>query len=141
MCAPVPTEKSRNGHIAVAADGSSWIWTPDRSEAYLTRDKGASWQSCRGLPKNIRVIADKVNPQRFYAVDAVAEILYSRVEDKTVSTLLPVMKKICGLQLMMVCTALLLQKNLISVLWIRYVPSMLLVSARQSQAMIILPSI
>lgn len=61
----------------MAADGSSWIWTPDRSEAYLTRDKGASWQSCRGLPKNIRVIADKVNPQRFYAVDAVAEILYS----------------------------------------------------------------
>lgn len=40
MCATVPTEKSRNGHIAVAADGSSWIWTPDRSEAYLTRDKG-----------------------------------------------------------------------------------------------------
>ena len=34
-----------------------------------------------------------------------------RVEDKTVSTLLPVMKKICGLQLMMVCTALLLQKK------------------------------
>ena len=64
-----------------------------------------------------------------------------RVEDKTVSTLLPVMSRICGLQLMMVCTALLLQKNLISVLWIRYVPSMLLVSARQSQAMIILPSI
>lgn len=78
MCATVPTEKSRNGHIAVAADGSSWIWIPDRSKAYLTRDKGASWQVCRGLPKNIRVIADKVNPKRFYAVDAVAEILYSR---------------------------------------------------------------
>ena len=77
MCATVPTEKSRNGHIAVAADGSSWIWIPDRSKAYLTRDKGASWQVCRGLPKNIRVIADKVNPKRFYAVDAVAEILYS----------------------------------------------------------------
>jgi hypothetical protein len=58
MCATVPTEKSRNGHIAVAADGSSWIWIPDRSKAYLTRDKGASWQSCRGLPKNIRIIAD-----------------------------------------------------------------------------------
>ena len=25
MCATVPTEKSRNGHIAVAVDGSSWI--------------------------------------------------------------------------------------------------------------------
>ena len=103
---------------------------PRRSKAYLTRDKGASWQVCCGLPKNIRVIADKVDSRRFYAVDAVAEILYSsedggmtfhadtlnltvkgsnavmlvlpyeeeiRVEGKTVSTLLPVMKKICGL--------------------------------------------
>ena len=64
-----------------------------------------------------------------------------RVEGKTVSMLLLVVKKICGLQLMMVCTALPLQKNLISVFWIRYVPSMLLVSARQSRVMIILPSI
>ena len=36
-----------------------------------------AWQVCRGLPKNIRVIADKVDSRRFYAVDAVAEILYS----------------------------------------------------------------
>lgn len=174
MCATVPTEKSRNGHIAVAADGSSWIWIPDRSKAYLTRDKGASWQVCRGLPKNIRVIADKVNPKRFYAVDAVAEILYSSEDggatfhadtlnltvkrsqrgnagaavrrgdlrggqDRIYAT--PGREKICGLQLMMVCTTLSLQKNLISVFWIRYVPSMLLASARQSRVMIILPSI
>lgn len=76
MCASVPIEKARNGHIAVSADGSSWIWTPDRSEAYLTRDKGTTWQLCQGLPKNIRVIADKANSKRFYAVDAVSEILY-----------------------------------------------------------------
>mgnify|MGYP000736067342 CR=1 FL=1 len=77
MCATVPTEKSRNGDIAVAADGSSWIWIPDRSKAYLTRDKGASCKFAVVCLSNIRVIADKVNPKRFYAVDAVAEILYS----------------------------------------------------------------
>ena len=122
-----------------------------------------------------RVLVDAAyRRRRFYAVDAVAEILYSsedggmtfhadtlnltvkgsnavmlvlpyeeeiRVEGKTVSMLLLVVKKICGLQLMMVCTALPLQKNLISVFWIRYVPSILLVSARQSRVMIILPSI
>ncbi len=77
MCATVPVEKARNGHIAVSADGSSWIWAPDRSTAFLTRDKGNSWMSCQGLPENIRVIADKVNPKRFYAVDAVAGLLYS----------------------------------------------------------------
>lgn len=65
MCATVPVEKARNGHIAVSADGSSWIWTPDRSTAFLTRDKGNSWMSCQGLPENIRVIADKVNPKTF----------------------------------------------------------------------------
>lgn len=77
MCASLPTAKARNGHIAVSADGSSWVWTPDRSDAFLTRDRGTTWQPCLGLPKNIRVIADKQNPQRFYAIDAVAEILYS----------------------------------------------------------------
>lgn len=77
MCTSLPTEKARNGHIAVSADGSSWVWTPDRSDVFLTRDRGTTWQPCLGLPKNIRVIADKQNPQRFYAIDAVAEILYS----------------------------------------------------------------
>lgn len=77
MCASLPTEKARNGHIAVSADGSSWVWTPDLSDAFLTRDRGTTWQPCLGLPKNIRVIADKQNPQRFYAIDAVAEILYN----------------------------------------------------------------
>jgi len=77
QCLSVPVDKARNGHIAVSADGENWIWTPDRSNAYLTRDKGASWVQCKGLPQNMRVIADKVNPKRFYGVDAVNEIVYS----------------------------------------------------------------
>lgn len=77
QCPSVPVDKARNGHIAVSADGENWIWTPDRSNAYLTRDKGASWVQCQGLPQNMRVIADKVNPKRFYGVDAVNEIVYS----------------------------------------------------------------
>lgn len=77
QCASLPVDKARNGHIAVSADGTSWIWTPDRSDAYLTRDKGTTWQPCQGLPKDIRTIVDKMNPRRFYAVDAVNEILYS----------------------------------------------------------------
>ena len=77
QCLSVPVDKARNGHIAVSADGENWIWTPDRSNAYLTIDKGASWVQCQGLPQNMRVIADKVNPKRFYGVDAVNEIVYS----------------------------------------------------------------
>ena len=77
QCSSVPVEGARNGHIAVSADGSNWIWTPDRSDAYITTDKGESWIQCQGLPRNMRVIADKVNPKRFYGVDAVNEIVYS----------------------------------------------------------------
>ena len=76
QCASLPKEEVRNGHIAVAADGSTWIWTPDRSDVYYTRDKGTTWKLCGGLPKNIRVVADKMNAKKFYAVDAVNEILY-----------------------------------------------------------------
>lgn len=77
MCASEPVEKARNGHIAVSADGASWVWTPDRSAAFVTRDKGTTWQPCQGLPKGIRVVADKQNPARFYAVNAVEEVVYS----------------------------------------------------------------
>lgn len=76
QCASLPDAQARNGHIAVAADGSTWIWTPDRMDAYYTCDKGATWQLCKGLPKDMRVIADKMNARKFYAVDAVKEILY-----------------------------------------------------------------
>ncbi len=77
MCPSEPVEKARNGHIAVSADGASWVWTPDRSEAFVTRDKGRTWEPCRGLPKHIRVVADKQAPRRFYAVDVLKEVVYS----------------------------------------------------------------
>lgn len=76
-CDTRPTERSRNGHIAVSALGTSWIWTPNREDAYRTTDCGATWTPCQGLPRNIRCIADRENDQRFYAVDVVGRKLYS----------------------------------------------------------------
>ena len=65
MCATVPTEKSRNGHIAVAADGS-FFGLDTRPLGGLSDPWIRGFLAIlRGLPKNIRVIADKVNPQRF----------------------------------------------------------------------------
>lgn len=69
MCESVPDPKARHGHIAVASDASTWIWTPQRMPAYYTTDQGKTWTQCQGLPTGIRTIADKVNPQRFYAAD------------------------------------------------------------------------
>jgi photosystem II stability/assembly factor-like uncharacterized protein len=66
--AHVPDPKASAGHIAVAADGNTWVWTPEGQVPHVTSDKGASWSPCAGLPKNTRVVADRVNPKRFYGM-------------------------------------------------------------------------
>lgn len=78
----IPTSQSSLGYIAVSADGATWIWAPtpvpgdygsgNRSQklipVYVTSDKGASWIECKGIPDDTRVIADPVNPTKFYAI-------------------------------------------------------------------------
>jgi len=67
--ATTPLPDSVLGHVAVSADGSTWIWTPERSAVYFTRDRGATWAASQGVPKNTRIIADRANPQRLYGLD------------------------------------------------------------------------
>jgi photosystem II stability/assembly factor-like uncharacterized protein len=67
--AATPEAKSALGHIAVSSDGGTWVWTPERSAVFYTRDRGATWAASQGVPANTRVIADSVNPQKFYALD------------------------------------------------------------------------
>lgn len=78
----MPTPESSLGYIAVSADGKTWIWAPaavrggfgQGSRApkmipvYETSDRGTTWTECKGIPANTRVIADPVNPAKFYAV-------------------------------------------------------------------------
>src|SRR4029079_5558732 len=63
-----PDPKASAGHLAVSADGGVWVWTPEGQVPYLTADRGATWLSCAGLPKDTRVVADRVNPKRFYGI-------------------------------------------------------------------------
>ena len=63
---PAPTSKL--GHIAVSSDGNTWIWTPDKSPVYFTSNQGNTWTQSKGIPDNTRVIADRVNPDKFYAI-------------------------------------------------------------------------
>ena len=78
----LPHPESRLGHIAVSSDGASWVWAPDPVSpdfrtgrtpellpVFFTKDKGTIWGECTGLPDNTRVIADRVNPGKFYAMD------------------------------------------------------------------------
>jgi photosystem II stability/assembly factor-like uncharacterized protein len=66
--ASLPEPKATAGHIAVSADGRTWVWTPQGAVPYVTSDRGASWAACGGLPKDTRVVADRVNRKRFYAI-------------------------------------------------------------------------
>lgn len=66
--AAVPEPKASEGHIAVSADGATWVWTPRDQVPYVTSDRGATWAACEGLPKDTRVVADRVNPRRFYGI-------------------------------------------------------------------------
>ena len=64
----VPDDKAIAGHIAVSADGGTWVWTPEQQVPSVTSDNGATWAACAGLPKDTRVVADRVNPKRFYGI-------------------------------------------------------------------------
>jgi xyloglucan-specific exo-beta-1,4-glucanase len=58
------------GAIAISADAKTIVWTPRGGEPYFTRDWGTNWTACAGLAAGIRVTADAVDPQHFYAFDA-----------------------------------------------------------------------
>jgi photosystem II stability/assembly factor-like uncharacterized protein len=66
--ANMPEAKASAGHIAVSTDGATWVWTPNQQVPYVTSDKGATWTACAGLSKDMRVLADRVNLKRFYAM-------------------------------------------------------------------------
>jgi len=66
--ASTPKPGSILGHIAVCSDGTTWVWTPERSPVSFTRDRGATWAPSQGIPSDTRVIADRVNPRKFYAM-------------------------------------------------------------------------
>jgi photosystem II stability/assembly factor-like uncharacterized protein len=65
-----PPRSAGAGSIAVAADGTTIVWTPRRSAAWFSADKGKTWTTCGGLVAGVRVVADSVDPSRFYAYQA-----------------------------------------------------------------------
>ena len=52
----------------MSANGKTWVWTPEKSQPYFTKDLGKSWHQVKGLPENTRVLADRNNPMKFYAM-------------------------------------------------------------------------
>ena len=57
----------RDAPIIVSADGATFVMiTP---QVMYSRDRGASWRPCAGLPPLLRPVADRRDPALFYALD------------------------------------------------------------------------
>ena len=57
----------RDAPITVSADGSTFVLaTP---QVVWSRDRGATWRACAGLPPLLRPVADRKDPMLFYALD------------------------------------------------------------------------
>jgi hypothetical protein len=54
--------------VAMSADGAVIVWTPNSRPPSFTTDRGATWTNCAGLASGDFVVADTVNPARFYAL-------------------------------------------------------------------------
>ena len=72
--ASAPPGGGRAGPIAIAADASAIVWSGS-----VTRDAGATWAACSGLPPHTSVVADRVRPAAFYAVVG-GDALYASVD-------------------------------------------------------------
>ncbi|MGC9394940.1 MAG: InlB B-repeat-containing protein [Anaerolineae bacterium] len=61
-----PIGLNSGGEVAVAADGSVIVWSPEGPVVYST-NLGDSWMASNGVPAGATVEADRVNPATFYA--------------------------------------------------------------------------
>lgn len=63
-------DSSKSGKVAVSADGSTIIWRASTLDAkpYVTPDFGETWYYAEGLGYGAEIVADRVNPKKFYAV-------------------------------------------------------------------------
>ena len=78
------------GSIAVSADGSAFVWAPLEGPVVFSKDQGATWARAEGLPNAevspdwapvpFRPAADRVNPKKFYVLDARGGQAYTSVD-------------------------------------------------------------
>jgi photosystem II stability/assembly factor-like uncharacterized protein len=65
----LPARARSGGEIAISSDGRIIVWTPGGTDTIRSTDLGRTWSPCQGLPHPLPVIADRVDSNRFYALD------------------------------------------------------------------------
>ncbi len=62
-----PSGTKGGGTVAVAANGSSIVWSTSDVGVHFTKSNGNSWTASTGLPVKAVVASDRVNSNKFYA--------------------------------------------------------------------------
>ncbi|MEO7278247.1 MAG: hypothetical protein ABIW33_09530 [Sphingomicrobium sp.] len=71
---PERIDTNGDAPIAVSADGSTFVVSGPA--ALVTSDRGGHWWMPPGLPRDALVVADKIDPQSFTAVDLAGNALF-----------------------------------------------------------------
>jgi photosystem II stability/assembly factor-like uncharacterized protein len=64
-----PSSHRGGGHIAISANAKTVVWSPDDGIPYLTTNGGSTWTQCVPLTEKMRVVADRVDPLKFYSLN------------------------------------------------------------------------
>lgn len=69
------------GSIAIAADGSHFVWAPSGGVTVYSNNAGQTWTPSAGAPGyNGAVVSDRVNPNKFYMFDQGAGTFYTSTD-------------------------------------------------------------
>ncbi|MBG6094942.1 carbohydrate-binding protein [Nocardioides luteus] len=63
-----PVAEADDGRVALAADGSTIVWTQAGQAPYRSTDKGSSWSRVSGLGTDAVVVADRSSAKTFYSL-------------------------------------------------------------------------
>ncbi|MFC8277836.1 RICIN domain-containing protein [Streptomyces sp. NPDC057271] len=63
-----PVTGAQDGRVALAADGSTIVWTQAGQVPYRSTDKGASWSKVSGLGTDAVVVGDRYSARTFYSL-------------------------------------------------------------------------
>lgn len=63
-----PVADANDGHVALAADGSTIVWTEAGQAPYRSTDTGSSWSRVSGLGTDAVVVADRSSAKTFYSL-------------------------------------------------------------------------
>jgi photosystem II stability/assembly factor-like uncharacterized protein len=63
-----PVADANDGHVALAADGSTIVWTEAGQAPYRSTDNGSSWSRVNGLGADAVVVADRSSAKTFYSL-------------------------------------------------------------------------